>query len=180
MLTRKLLVSVLVVALFALGVVTPALAEKPFEWLIMEENEDYDNTFSCGDFDVRVVGSKHMTAKIKHDEQWNILRNNAQTGFTGTLTNMTTGKYLIERAHWTWNMAFENNISTKSVLAGSQYLLKESNGRVIWLDKGVMKYVGIYIDLINGILEFTEPYHVAGNFYFLEGDLGEAICDALR
>jgi hypothetical protein len=118
-----------------------------------------------------------MKAKVKIDEAWNILRNNAQTGYSGKLINKTTGNYIFERAQWTWNMAFENNVSTKSVLSGTQYQLVEPGGGVLYIDKGVYKYVGITIDLVNGTIIFTDPYHVAGHHDEYTEDI---ICDALK
>jgi len=181
MLKRKVrYVSLLVVILLVLTTITPALADVPFTKLVWEDTTPYDYTwFSCGDFDVQNVGVHHTKIKLKVDDDYNLLRNNAQTSIEGKIINSVTGKYLVERGQWTWNMFFEDNISTKSVLAGLNWLITTPKGGLVWLDTGVEKYVGIYINLLTWEIILTDPYHVSGpNPDYAE--LEATICEALR
>ena len=170
-------VNLIIVILLSITLVTPALADKP---LILEETEYYDHTwYSCADFDVQVVGVQVMKAKVKFTDDFGILRNNAQTAFEEKIINAETGKYLISRAQWTWNMFFEDNYSTKSILAGSLWRITTPDGGVVWQDNGVEKYVGIYVDFSTGEIIFVNPYHVAGqkpDYLYL----ADTICEALK
>lgn len=165
------------IAVLALGTYTPALADQP---MVLEFYSEYNFLwFSCGDFDIQAVGIHSGEAKVKVDEQFNILRNNAQTRDRGIVINTTTGKYLIEDELWTWNMHFENNISTKSVLAGRNWTFKYPDGRMVWQDNGVEKFVGIYVNLLTEEIIFTNPYHVSGQKPDYD-QLADTLCAALR
>lgn len=178
---RKLgLVSLLAVVMLFLAPSAQVFADAPFIPLEIKNEFPYDNyLFSCGDFDVWAEGIHTNNIKLKIDEAYNILRNNAQTSEVGTIYNKSTGKYLIDRGQWTWNMFFENNISVKSVLAGGVWRITNPDGGVVWLDTGVEKYVGIQVNLLTGEVILTPPYHIAGqNPDYTQ--LESTICAALR
>lgn len=181
MLTKKYhLVSLLAAIIIATAAVTPVGAVAPFIKIDIDSTDTYDYPwFSCGDFDVWAEGVHTTNIKIKADYELNIISNNAQTSVVGTIYNKTTGEYLIEHELWTWNMYFEDNYTIRSVLAGSITRITDPDGGLVWLDVGVEKFVGIYVNLLTGELIFVPPYlDVGTNPDYAE--FVDTICEALR
>jgi hypothetical protein len=175
MITQKFrLLALFSAMVIAFAAITPALASAP---IIYKEVIPYDLEYwSCGDFYILNQGEATHHVKITFDDL-GVAHLNVQTTYDGVLINSSTRKYLVEKGNHTWNMLFEDNVSTNALNAGGSWRIMFPDGRLVWLDAGVIKFTGFTVDPMTKEINWGDPYLVTG--HRLE-DMETTICEALR